>query len=175
MLLLPLAVDCKTNSFLIKFGSYSITILGFILYPLCGFMTDICCGRYWTVTMSLCLMALGALVNSIASPLHEESQPDNPAPIALSAVSYLLCLVGVAGFEANVVQFGLDQLMDHNSRYLSLYLHWLVWFETLGGTISITPPPPPPALADCDVLSISSNFELKSTFQLMPLPYFLFF
>ena len=117
--------------------------------------------------MSLCLMALGALVNSIASPLYEESQP---AAITLSAVSYFLCLVGVAGFEANVVQFGLDQLMDHNSRYLSLYLHWLVWFKTLGGTIAITPL----ALANCDVLSISSNFELKSTFQLMPLPYFLF-
>ena len=123
------------GSFLITFLSYSITILSFILYPLCGFMADICCGRYWTVTLSLSFMALGTLVRSISSLLagvYEHYQSDNnPVMTALDVISYLTCMIGVAGFDANVIQFGLDQLMEHNSRYLSLYLHWLVWLQYL--------------------------------------------
>ena len=45
------------------------------------------------------------------------------------ALALLAFVIGFSGFQANIVQFGLDQLLDASSEELSLFLHWLVWTE----------------------------------------------
>ena len=39
----------------------------------------------------------------------------------------LMMNLGLAGFKANIIPFGTDQLMDAPSDQLSAYIHWFVW------------------------------------------------
>lgn len=157
------------ESLLLMYGSHSITILGLMLYPIFGLMADVCFGRYWTVTVSALLMALSVFLTSILKPLYnafwDDHKPNSLLTVMIITV-YLLAQVGVAGFEANVVQFGLDQLMDQSSRCLSLYLHLLVWIRQVGVAVIILPF----SLLDCDRKTGETNF--KGDFQFIPLALF---
>jgi peptide/histidine transporter 3/4 len=155
-----------SNSLLLWYGSYSITVLGLLLYPVFGFMADVCCGRYWTVTVSVCIMTAGLLLTTILAPLYVEFKGVdgiNPLIITLMVVTFLMTKVGVAAFEANVVQFGLDQLMDHSSRCLSFFLHLIVWLKELGIVIVIFPL----TLQNCDKFTGTTN--VRGAFRFLPL------
>ncbi len=163
------------SSSLLVFGSHSIAVLGLLLYPACGFLADVFFGRYWIIVVSTSLMSLGTLFFSIAFPFYQEYwNEDGKKPIIMSifALGYFFSTLGVAGFRANVVQFGLDQLMDYNSRYLSLYLHWLVWIGAVGAMVGIFPL----TLTDCENISedILNKYHFDGLFQFMPLPILVF-
>lgn len=160
-----------SNSLLFMYGSYCISILGLLLYPVFGFVADVCCGRYWMVVTSVCVMTLGVLLATILAPIHVAYWDGHgghidPLIVVMVAITYLLGVVGVAGFEANVVQFGLDQLMDHSSRCLSFYLHLFIWLRQLGTAVIILPL----TLQDCDAFTNTSRF--KGDFRFMPLAVF---
>ena len=159
------------NSLLIMYGSYSISVLRLLLYPIFGFMADVCCGRYWTVTAGVCVMTLGIILCAILAPLKAESGDGetNPAIMTLFLVAYLLGTVGMAAFEANIVQFGLNQLMDHSSRCLSFFLHLLVWLRQLGVAVSVFPL----TLQNCDDFTNTKNVKGASRF--LPLALLVFF
>ena len=35
--------------------------------------------------------------------------------------------IGLAGFKANIIQFGIDQLQDTPSEQFSTFINWFVW------------------------------------------------
>lgn len=160
-----------SESLQLLYGSFAITVLGLLFYPLFGFMADVCCGRYWLVTISVSVMSLGIFLTSIITPLHStllepEGGKFHPYIVILVVCAYLLGVGGVAGFEANVVQFGLDQLIDDSSRRLSLFLHLLVWVRQTGYGLAIVPL----TLLDCDKKTGLLRFQ--GSFQFMPLAIF---
>ena len=93
----------------------------------------------------------------------------NPAIMTLFLIAYLLGTVGMAAFEANIVQFGLDQLMDHSSHCLSFFLHLLVWLRQLGVAVSVFPL----TLQNCDDFTNTKNVKGASRF--LPLALLVFF
>ena len=158
----------KSESLPFLYISFAITVLGLLFYPLFGFMADVCCGRYWLVTISVSVMSLGIFLTSIVTPLHVTFMEEAPHPVfvVLVVVAYLLGVGGVAGFEANVVQFGLDQLIDDSSRRLSFFLHFLVWVRQTGYGLAIVPL----TLLNCDEKTGSLRFQ--GSFQFIPLGVF---
>ena len=44
-------------------------------------------------------------------------------------------VLGYAAYQANFIQFGLDQLMEAPSQSLSIFVHWAVWADVLGTTL----------------------------------------
>ena len=55
-----------------------------------------------------------------------------PVVITLAALSLLLFMPGLAGYQANFIQFGLDQLLEAPSSSLALFIHWIMWAERVG-------------------------------------------
>ncbi len=157
----------QENSLLVMYGSYSISVIYLLFYPVFGFLADVCLGRYLAVTISIILMALGILLTAVVVPVFE-AVGNNTAITLMSAFSYIIGVVGMAGFEANVVQFGLDQLMDSSSRVLSLYLHCLVWIRQIGVALTIIPL----TLLDCDGKTAPEAFKFGGAFRFMPLAVF---
>ena len=45
---------------------------------------------------------------------------------------FMLFLSSIVAFNANVIQFGLDQLHDAPAESSSLYIHWYVWTNQMG-------------------------------------------
>ena len=45
----------------------------------------------------------------------------------LAVISGLFFIIGLAGYQANFIQLGLDQLCDAPSQYLGLFIHYMTW------------------------------------------------
>jgi peptide/histidine transporter 3/4 len=126
---------------------YATLALAMMFYPLSGFMADVCCGRLKMVLVSLTiLLACGLTVcfieilvfifkletiayDDYATYLHRSIIQ---VLFGFSLVSLVLLMIGLAGFQANYVQLGLDQLFEVPTRYLRLFIHYSIWAFHLG-------------------------------------------
>ena len=52
--------------------------------------------------------------------------------IILDLISLFTFIVGLAGYQANFIQLGLDQLFEAPSPCLSLFIHYATWAFSLG-------------------------------------------
>ena len=128
---------------------YAILALVTMFYPLSGFIADVCCGRFKTVVIGLCfilafviLMCLVEIV-MLATKLHIHilsndnysmifHQAEGNIVFILVLISLVAFVIGLAGYQANVVQLGLDQLFEAPSQYLSLFILYAIWAFKLG-------------------------------------------
>ena len=141
-----------------KGGSFHAALYGFLglymgisliqvfLYPVAGLMADIWYGRYKVITVSTVKLWCGyfflvVLLFLLAFAKHKkfDLSVQNGKVYAdfqflTIGVVLILFTVGFTGFQANVVQFGLDQFLDAPSEKLSSFLHWLVWTDVVGQT-----------------------------------------
>ena len=119
---------------------YIFTAAVTLFSPLSGFLADVHCGRYRVYVTCICLMfsayvmtlLLGiiALVRVWSVDVFVHSV--QPVVITLAVLSLLLFMPGLAGYQANFIQFGLDQLLEAPSSSLALFIHWIMWAETVG-------------------------------------------
>ena len=114
-----------------------IASLGFfssitLCYPLGGLLADVYYGRYRVIAGSVIILWCGIALSCL--PLKFlVLNTSTPGPVGVALVFTLLAfIVGFSGFQANVVQFALDQLLESPSEHLSVFLHWFVWTGTLG-------------------------------------------
>ena len=123
-----------------------IFVLVFLLYPFAGFLADVCYGRYRVIMVSLCLLACGMAFLSIDSIFlftrytitpFSKNRHGGVTPFFIFATCGLyLLIIGFAGYEANFIQFGIDQLTEAPNEYLGLFVHWVEWFTMLGTTFA---------------------------------------
>ena len=113
-----------------------------ICYPLGGFLADVYFGRFKTVIVSLILIAVSMILAIVVMvvTLQVGVNPSSSAVLkALFSVGGMIAVIllslGLAGFQSNIVQFGLDQLQDSSSRKLAMFSHMLVWAGRIGNTI----------------------------------------
>ena len=129
---------------LLLFGYGFIALIQLLFYPIGGLIADICCGRYRIVTLSVFKIVCGFGLLCILTILMETQKEkdkfyhkkNGPAKtdfeVFILGTALILLGAGFTGFQANSVQFGLDQMLDASSREFSLFLHWFVWTENLG-------------------------------------------
>ena len=119
-----------------------------LFYPLAGLLADVRYGRYKCVIGSLWSFAGGSVVPSVIvltlrySPdyLKLDDHAWSYAVLSLelavlgipAIVGALFIIVSIIAFNANVVQFGLDQLYDSPTEHLVLYIRWYVLFSFIG-------------------------------------------
>ena len=107
-------------------------IFMYLLFPLVGFLGDVCFGRYRTLIVSLLVMSLGSLVFAAALFSWDKRTVFNvKSGLLLQQVILLVGVAisstGLAGFQANVLQFGVDQLRDASSGEVSAMIRWYLW------------------------------------------------
>ena len=54
--------------------------------------------------------------------------------LVLLPIAGIFHMVGIGFFEANAIQFGLDQLLEAPTQQLSAYIHWyyMYWSQNVG-------------------------------------------
>ena len=121
---------------------YSLSQL--LLYPLAGWIADVYFGRYQVIKVSLWLMWTGAIllssslcINMLLSPNHESVQ------VVLNAVFFPVALLamgaGIAGFNVNVIPFGIDQLSTGSGDQLSAFITWWVFTSCIKWGLLVFP------------------------------------
>ena len=117
--------------------SYLIGIgLLFLLYPLVGHLTDVYLTRYRSLKWSFGILILVAFliivyVGSIIAISSFQNFENAQADIGL-IVLFLVYTVGLGLFQANAIQFGLDQLLEAPTPKLIAFIHWYYWAQNVG-------------------------------------------
>lgn len=123
-------------------GAYTLLAMIRLVYPLSGFLADTYCGRYKAMAISFFTLLVAMLCFSISTVIGcvymslNISELNTLVPFTIFVVvAIMLITAGLAGYQANIVQFGLDQLLEAPSKNLGLFIHWLMWTHTLGGFV----------------------------------------
>ena len=123
-------------------GGYGLLGMMQVLYPIGGLIADVRYGRYKVIKLSLIshwvgdiILGVGGIMYTIINA-YKYSRALEIVMFVASISAILPYSVGFGGFQSNVVQFGLDQLLDVSSEDLSLFLHWFVWTEYVGEILS---------------------------------------
>ena len=120
-------------------------VLPNLLYPVAGWIADAKVGRYKVIRFSLFLMWLGSVFLLLIAILKYSVvySPDEPLSVndrynkakiwalILAILTYILNSVGIAGFHANIIPFGLDQMEDGSTEQHSAFIHWYYWTRKL--------------------------------------------
>ena len=116
---------------------YGVVALANCFFPFAGFLADVKYGRHKTVFVSLCLTVLSVPLLLVVTGLLGTAIFTNLDIIAsivgvaiLSVIGVILVFVlyiGLIGFMANAIQFGMDQLHDSPGEDRTLFIYWYVW------------------------------------------------
>ena len=114
----------------------------FLSYPLLGHLADVYLTRYRVLKCSLviligCLLyiTLAMVANAIAYDFRVlENGKLHVGTVLVPA--FILLLVGIGLFEANAIQFGLDQLLEAPTPKLIAFIHWYYWAQSVGRLLS---------------------------------------
>lgn len=100
-------------------------------YPLAGWLADVYFGRYRVIRVSIWIMWVGMLL--VAVCLGVEYLISNTSKVGEDVIRfgifplvYLLENIGLAGFQPNIVPFGIDQFQGLPSAEITAYVHWFV-------------------------------------------------
>ena len=121
----------STNNIIILRSSYN-GVVSFIwcFTPLAGFLADVKFGRYKAVVRSFAIVTISIPIFAIKVVQRLYFGKEGAVQIILCAslfATLILAYVGLIGFAANVIQFGMDQLHDSPGEDRTLFIHWYVW------------------------------------------------
>ena len=126
-------------------SAYALLALTLLVYPVSGFLADVYCGRYKAVTVSFVVLWVAMLTSSVTLVMsYFEDKTDwhiEPLKYFVAlfvVVSICLIIVALASYQANIIQFGLDQLFEAPNDSLGVFVHWLTWSEALGSTLILS-------------------------------------
>ena len=108
---------------------FSFVAILLIFYPVNGSLADICYGRYKMIIVSLGII-LCSLIAALFASVFEEflgGHGVHTVVYIMSGFGLLVAILGITGYSANFIQFGLDQLLEAPSQHQAIFVHWAKW------------------------------------------------
>ena len=107
-----------------------------LLYPIVGWLADVYFGRYTVIKYSMWIMWCSAVISNVWI-LVKHYNHNSVVLYTMEILSNGAGFVGLAGFQSNAIQFGVDQLVDASSSEISSYISWYIWIFFLGKSIVV--------------------------------------
>ena len=111
-----------------------------LVYPLLGHLADVYLTRYRALKSSLIMLTIIGFagivylvidtVLSITGSTNIFHYMDTGIFLVTGLAIYI---IGLGLFEANIIQFGLDQLLEAPTPKLIAFIHWYYWAQSVGG------------------------------------------
>ena len=99
----------------------------YLLYPLCGWIADTYLSNYKATKFSFFTALFSAVITYFTS-LYSLFHPYNHASDALLFITAALSgMLGLGLYEANAIQFALNQMVEASSEQLSSFVYWYIW------------------------------------------------
>ena len=120
-----------------EFFIISTIVMGvmYALYPLFGWLGDKYASRYWLLLGGEFFVILGtatAIALSIANYLALNHVQNASTFWLMVTPVYVLLMLGIGLFESNVLQFGIDQILEASSNQLMTFIKWHYWTFNVG-------------------------------------------
>ena len=98
-----------------------------LLFPIGGLLSDVRLGRYKTVRYSMWIMWAGAMFATFGQVLpYVSAFYDLHIKTWAFRAFCIIMVIGLAGFQSNIVQFGIDQLIDASADEIRSFILWYV-------------------------------------------------
>ena len=112
--------------------------IAYLFYPLLGWLSDVYFTRYKVIRLAFIIMtstAFGGFIVTLSVLLDiniVHHKTETIIVMVLITVGFLSVLLSLGLFEANAIQFGMDQLLESSSNQLSSFVHWYYWSSYVG-------------------------------------------
>ena len=138
-LIVALYYYCDVDISLSIVALYSLTAIIFLFYPLSGFLADVCFGHFNIIFVSLTSFTCSILacLLSIVLSLLNTGIVFEYIMFVFCCICFIIAMISIAGYKANSIQFGLDQLLEAPSQHQALFVHWAKWCYDFMSLINI--------------------------------------
>ena len=115
----------------------------YLSYPVFGLLSEVFRWNFKTILVSFILMAVSSILMLITSTVWiigavYSLWPQIHNIIVFAQVPFLVIgIISVGMFEANAIQFGMDQMFEASSKQLSSFIRWNFWCAHIGATVLI--------------------------------------
>ena len=109
--------------------------VSYLLYPLIGWMADVCFTRYKFVFSSFVATILGGILGVVESALILKFPEHRHSLYYIAGLLIVIELIALGLFESTAIQFGMDQMLEASSDKLSTFIHWYYWSSSLGSLV----------------------------------------
>ena len=106
-----------------------------VFYPVAGWLSDIYFGRYKVISLSIRVLFVVGYLQVISLLLLGEYNAYRHLIRKLFAGTKAIGLLALGGYQANIIQFGIDQLVDASSSDISSYISWYIWIYVCTDTL----------------------------------------
>ena len=114
----------------------------FLVYPLLGHLADVYLTRYRTLKVSYVIWTIVSCaavvywnVDIVASLVFKYEGFHHHQTAVILLVLFTINVMGLGLFEANAIQFGLDQLLEAPTPKLISFIHRYYWSQNAAGLI----------------------------------------
>ena len=125
----------------IRIAFSSVQGVMFLSYPLLGHLADVYLTRYRALKCGLVILIGSTLYTTVCASAEAiafdifDSQILEHLASSVLIPGGILLVVGIGLFEANAIQFGLDQLLEAPTSKLIAFIHWYYWALSVGQLI----------------------------------------
>ena len=112
-----------------------VVTLGLTL-SIAGWIADVRFGRYKVIYLSIWMMWASLMLTTVSYVLARtvDSYTSNIHSY-MNGVLRTIMAVGLGGFQANIIQFGMDQLHDASTNEIASFILWYVWTYSSSGFV----------------------------------------
>ena len=103
--------------------------------PVAGWLADIRFGRYKVICWSMWIMWIASMLVTISSVIEQFLPGHHNTFLHISLVITFILAIGFGGYQANAIQFGLDQLQDASTTEITAFIIWYVWTYFSNGAL----------------------------------------
>ena len=107
-----------------------------LVLPIGGWLADAYFGRYRVIRCGMWIMWFGAMLNgcSLVIGMMVEQYSSSVDPW-IAFASKVIMGIGLGAFQANIIQFGIDQLLDAPSTEITAFIMWNTLLMLLSGNV----------------------------------------
>ena len=137
---------------------FLVKLLGYLFYPLLGWLADVYFTRYKFILFSFITMIVATVISitmASLSVIYVDSTVVNKASFIVGFLCLIVGVIAVGLFESTAIQFGMDQMLEASSDQLSTFIHWYYWSSNIGPVIV--------AVMSAGVLQYYSQCTIKLT------------
>ena len=102
-------------------------VVGGLTLPIAGWLADIYFGRYKVINWSMWIMWVAFILATASSVVVKLVESYSSIDRYVSGVLMVIGMIGLSGFQANVIQFGIDQLHDASTSEITSFIGWYIW------------------------------------------------
>ena len=116
-------------------GVVAVQGFTYLCYPVLGWLADTCFTRYLMVKVAFVIVLVTSLVSLILTAadiitVRLNAELFNQLPwytFLLVAIPLTISIAAVGMFEANAIQFGMEQMVEATTDQLIAFIHWYYW------------------------------------------------